>query len=109
MVASTSCVRVVHIDCTATGAPSPIAVPPTQTRLDLRRERGAARSSGRFRSTLIGVSISSSVGAGAAGSCSSHEFDFDAWQPQKVTISRVNRNPMNQGGRCDEYVEWSWA
>src|SRR5437867_1006957 len=57
MVASTSCVSVVHIDCTATGAPSPIAVPPTQTRLDFRRGRGEARSSGRFKSTLIRVSI----------------------------------------------------
>src|SRR6267142_1657266 len=61
MVASTSCVRVVHIDCTATGAPSPMAVPPTQTRLDLRRGRGPMRSSGRFRSTESGASTTSSV------------------------------------------------
>src|SRR5438445_269730 len=55
IVASTSWVRVVHIDCTATGAPSPIAVPPTQTRFDLRRGRGDARSSGRLRSTSIAL------------------------------------------------------
>src|SRR3981081_2438475 len=53
IVASTSWVRVAHIDCTETGAPSPIAVPPTQTRFDLRLGRGPTRSSGRFRSTLI--------------------------------------------------------
>src|SRR5882762_2653762 len=53
IVASTSCVSVVHIDCTDTGAPSPIAVPPTQTRFDFRLGRGPTRSSGRFRSTLI--------------------------------------------------------
>src|SRR3954463_2367103 len=54
-VAGRSCVRVVHIDCTAIGAPSPIAVPPTQTRFDLRRGRGPTRSSGRFRSMDMGV------------------------------------------------------
>src|SRR5206468_5031171 len=53
IVASTSCVSVVHIDWTETGAPSPIAVPPTQTRFDLRRGRGPRRSSGRLRSTSI--------------------------------------------------------
>src|SRR5882762_4389275 len=63
IVASTSCVSVVHIDWTATGAPSPIAVPPTQTRFDLRRGRGEARSSCRFKSTLIGASITSSLDA----------------------------------------------
>src|SRR5439155_23449856 len=55
IVASTSCVSVVHMDCTETGAPSPIAVPPTQTRFDFRRGRGPTRSSGRFRSTLIAL------------------------------------------------------
>src|SRR5256885_9565971 len=63
IVASTSWVSVVHIDWTATGAPSPIAVPPTQTRFDLRRGRGEARSSGRFRSTFIGASTTSSLDA----------------------------------------------
>ena len=57
MVASTSWVSVVHIDWTATGAPSPMAVPPTQTRFDLRRGRGAARSSGRFRSRFMLLTV----------------------------------------------------
>src|SRR5437867_3645251 len=63
IVASTSCVSVVHIDWTATGAPSPIAVPPTQTRFDFRRGRGEARSSGRLRSMFIAASITSSLDA----------------------------------------------
>jgi hypothetical protein len=50
-------VSVVHIDCTAMGAPSPIAVPPIQTRFDLRRGRAEGRSSGRFKSRLIVLTL----------------------------------------------------
>lgn len=52
------------MDCTAIGAPSPMAVPPTQTRFERRRGRGPTRSSGRFRSTLRRASTTSSVRSG---------------------------------------------
>src|SRR5439155_2196410 len=107
IVASTSWVSVVHIDWTATGAPSPIAVPPTQTRLDFRRGRGEARSSGRLRSTLSGASITDKCRCAFRKSRLRDDHDPHPWQLQEVVVACVDGHALTKRGGGDERVERS--